>query len=397
MDPSIPPYGPPQGERDLASIADITSHAFAMPVADSIAWLQKITALGALPRVQREGGAVTSTLVIIPMGQWLGGRRVAMAGVAGVGVAPASRGLGSGKRLMREGLREMKALGFPLSVLYPATQPIYQRVGYGQAGSRFELRVPVSALVGFQERSLSVRPVEAADVPVLQELYRRQAQARHGWLDRGPYIWHRVANPRGETAHGFLVEGREGVEGYLYLTRRPQPGSLRYELSLTDLVARTPAAGRRLLGFLGDHRSLATDAVWRGGAADPFLHLLQEQTHEVKLLFQWMMRLLDVPVALQSRGYPAGLSGALHLEVEDDLFPENQGRFVLEVAGGEAEVRAGGDGDLKLNARALASLYTGFLSPWALQLAGMLEGREDALRTASALFAGMPPTMPDMF
>ena len=37
-------------------------------------------------------GAVTATALPIPMGQWFGGRRVAMAGIGGVGVAPSARG-----------------------------------------------------------------------------------------------------------------------------------------------------------------------------------------------------------------------------------------------------------------------------------------------------------------
>ncbi|HEX8819275.1 MAG TPA: sterol carrier protein domain-containing protein, partial [Archangium sp.] len=217
-------------------------------------------------------------------------------------------------------------------------------------------------------------------------------------LDRTAYTWNRVTHPKGETAYGYLVEGAAGVEGYLYLTRRPlQPRDLRQEINLTDVVALTPAAGRRLLSFIGDHGSLATEVVWRGGPADPLLFLLREQTYQVKSLFQWMLRVLDVPAALQARGYPAGHSGALHLEVDDDLFPENRGRFVLEVDNGEAEVRPGGDGDMKLHVRALAALYSGFLSPDALRFSGALEADEVSLRTASALFAGPPPAMPDMF
>jgi predicted acetyltransferase len=269
-------------------------------------------------------------------------------------------------------------------------------MGFEQAGSRFEIRVQLSGL-DFQERTLSLRPVEESDLPALHDVYRRFAQRQQGWLDRSPHLWNRVTHPKGETAYGYLVEGSAGVEGYLYLTRRLLPRDLKQELNLTDLVALTPAAGRRLLSFIGDHRSLATEVVWRGGPVDPILFLLREQTYQLKHLFHWMLRVLDVRTALQARGYPAGLSGALHLEVDDDLFPENRGRFVLEVEGGEAEVRPGGDGDIRLHVRTLAALYSGFLSPDALQLAGALEADETSLRTATALFSGPPPAMPDMF
>lgn len=396
MEPTVAQFGPPQGERELAAVDDIVSQAFALTPDEARVMARKVEAGGAHVRVLREGGAVAATLSFFLMGQWWGGRRVPLVGIGGVGVAPAFRGSGTGTRLMQACLRELRAQGVPLVSLYPSTQPLYRRVGFEQAGSRFESRVQVLGL-DIQERSLSLRPVEESDMPALHDVYRRHAQRQQGWLDRGPYIWNRITQPRGEIAYGFLVEGQAGVEGYVYLTRRRAPQGFKQELSLTDLVALTPAAGRRLLSFIGDHRSLATEVVWRGGSEDPLLFLLREQTYEVKLLYHWMLRVLDVPAALQARGYPAGFSGALHLDVDDDLFPENRGRFVLEVENGEAEVRPGGDGDVKLHVRALAPLYSGFLLPSALQLAGVLQADEDSLRTATTLFSGPPPAMPDMF
>ena len=162
-------------------------------------------------------------------------------------------------------------------------------------------------------------------------------------------------------------------------------------------MALTPRAARRLLSFLGDHRSLAREVCWSGSPSDPLLLLFEEQSYGVKLLFHWMLRVLDVPVALESRGYPAGVRGALHLEIEDPLFPSNSGRFLLEVEDGQGRVRAGGEGKLRLDVRALAPLYTGLLSPAALQAVGKLDADEGSLGLASALFAGPAPTMTDMF
>ncbi|OJT27482.1 GNAT family N-acetyltransferase [Archangium sp. Cb G35] len=396
MDTTAPDFGPPQGEREHTAAADIWAQAFALSLEDARGWQKKIEAGEARVGVLREGGSVAATIVLIPMGQWFNGRRVPMAGIGGVGVAPERRGQGTATRLMRSALRELRGQGVPLASLYPATQPLYRRVGFEQSGSRQEIRVQLHGL-DFQERTLALRPVTEADVPALRDVYRRYAQRQQGWIDRTAYTWNRVTHPREETAYGYLVEGPAGIEGYVYLTRRVVSQGLFQELNLTDIVALTPAAGRRLLSFLGDHRSMAQEVVWRGGPADPLLFQLREQTYEVKHLLHWMLRLLDVPAALQARGYPAGLSGALHLEVEDDLFPENHGRFVLEVENGEAEVRRGGDGDVKLHVRALAPLYSGFLSPAALQGAGALEADESSLRTAAAIFSGPPPAMPDMY
>jgi predicted acetyltransferase len=386
-------FGPPRDEQELSAAADIMMHSYAMAPADAAAWTQRVGMKDL--RLLREGGRVVGTLVFIPMGQWYGGRDVPMVGVGGVGVSPLYRGQGTATRLMQGVLREARESGAPLSALYPATQPLYRRVGYELAGARYEVRVQVPG-IDARERTLALRPIEERDEAAVIACYQHMARARQGWLSRGPYVWSRVRAPRVGMAHGYLVEGASGVEGYVYLVRKQTVG-FKQEMIASDLVANTPAAARRLLSFLGDHRSLATEVSWFGGADDPLLLLLREQTYSVKLDMQWMVRVLDVAKALEARGWPAGLSGALHLEVEDDLFPENQGRFVLEVSDGVARVRRGGDGRLRTHVRGLAPLYTGFWSAEVLRAMGALEADDASVRTAGALFSGPQPSIRDMF
>ncbi|MDC0709854.1 GNAT family N-acetyltransferase [Stigmatella sp. ncwal1] len=388
-----PRFSPPEGAAEREAVIDIEAQSFALAPPDAAAMVEKVGLANF--RVLRERGEVVAMALPIPMGQWYGGRRVPMAGVGGVGVSPRARGQGTATQLMREVLQEMRGAGFPLSVLYPSTQTLYRRVGYEQAGSRYEIRAQVEGL-DFRERALALRPIRETDHAVLQDVYRRQAASRHGFLDRVPHIWNRVHSPRNETAYGFLVEGAQGVEGYVYLVRRRKV-EYKQELVLTDFVALTPTAARRLLSFLGDHKSLALEAVWSGGPADPWLFLLQEQTYQVKLLYHWMLRVLDVPAALEARGYPEGLSGTLHLEVEDELFSENRGRFMLHVSEGKGRVERGGEGQMRLNIRALAPLYSGFLTPEALRSVGALAAEDACVRRAAAIFTSPPPVLPDMF
>ncbi len=386
-------FGPPRDAQEVSAVSDIVMHSFGLSRADLAAWAQRTG--NENMRVLREGGQVAASLISIPMGQWFGGRSVPMVGVGTVGVSPVHRGRGTATRLMGHLLREARASGAPLSTLFPATQPLYRRVGYEHAGARYEIRAQVPALV-LGERTLSLRAIEPKDEAAVTACYQRLARTRPGWLDRGDVLWGRVRVLRGEPAHGYLVEGASGVEGYVYLVRR-QVEPLKLELVVTDLVASTPAAARRLLSFLGDHHSLAKEAVWFGGGDEPLLMLLKEQSYAVKLHFHWMVRVLDVAAALEARGWPAGAAGALHLEVEDDLFPENSGRFVLEVSDGVARVRRGGEGRMRLHVRSLAPLYTGFYRAEGLRAAGALEADDDSVRVAMNLFSGPQPSMRDMF
>jgi predicted acetyltransferase len=134
-----------------------------------------------------------------------------------------------------------------------------------------------------------------------------------------------------------------------------------YDLQIRDWVAITPAAGQRLWTFFADHRSLGQSVSWQGPSIDPCLSLLPEQTHQVEQLERWLVRVIDVPKALSLRGYPPEVEAQLHLDVMDPLLPKNTGRYILDVSQGQGAVTTGGLGELQVNIRGLAPLYTGFI------------------------------------
>ncbi len=85
-------------------------------------------------RIARRRGEIAGVLGLIKMGQWFGGRSVPMTGITCVAVAPEHRSAGVATRLVVEALEEIHREGVPISVLYPAPQPVYRRAGSEQAG-----------------------------------------------------------------------------------------------------------------------------------------------------------------------------------------------------------------------------------------------------------------------
>ncbi|HEX7877811.1 MAG TPA: GNAT family N-acetyltransferase, partial [Candidatus Eisenbacteria bacterium] len=304
-------------------------------------------------------------------------------------------GLGAGTRLMQAALREAREAGYPLSGLYPATQPIYRSVGYEQAGTRWKTSVD-AAKIDVKDHALLVSPITDADHPAIREVYAAKARRHEGHLDRNEYIWKRVFKPKGEPPRGMKVVGDSGIEGYVVLTKVPREGS-KADFSCLDVATLTPAAGRRILSLFADHKSLADRFTWYGGPDDPLLYLLREQEPEMEAQTFWMLRLLDVPKALELRGYAPGRAGELHLRVEDPLFPENDGPWVLSVEGGRGHVVPGGRGSFRVSIRGLAPLYSGFLRAGVLAAIGWVNAPSDELATAASLFDGPAPWTPDMY
>jgi len=379
-----------RGEID--AVAAVESWAFGFSVPESRAWLERADLSNV--RVARRSARVVGALLEIRMGQWFGGRSVTNLGLAGVAVAPEARGGRVALELVVDSLRAARAAGTCVSTLYPATLTLYRAAGYELAGSRFRWTL-VSKKLPRDGSDLAVQVIEPGHAGDVESLYREVASGRSGYLDRGPYVWQRVRDPRGSEARGYLVCGASGeLEGYTYLA--PRGSEAERQLVVTDLVARTPGALRRLVRLVADHQSTVPTTIFHGAAADPLLFALPESAGRVELTDHWMLRIVHLERALSERGYPP-LARTVDFAVTDPHMPENAGSFRLEVAGGVGRVERGGRGSVRLDVRGLAALYTGFLPPADLARAGMVEADEASLRVLHELFAGPAPAMTDFF
>ena len=383
-------------DSDLEALAPLVAWAFGGTAAKSIQWLSGMAATSASVRVLREGAVLRAGLCEIPMGQWFGGARVEMLGIAGVAVAPEARGGGIAKRLMHEMLVAARERRVAVSTLYPATMTLYRSVGYELAGSRYRYSAQLLRLPRAQSE-LALVPLPSSREAEAEAMYRELAREQTGYLDRGGYIWNRVRAPEGVPARGLLVEGAHGVEGYVYV-KQQSTGEWAYDLMVTDLVAKTGAAARRILTFLADHRSTGNRAHWFAGSVLPFAFEFPERVFDVTLTDYWMLRLVHVEAALEQRGYPKSLEAELDLEVEDPTLPANSGRYVLRLAAGQASVERGtGVGRIRIQSRGLAALYTGFATPAALVRAQLLTAGSDDLGLLGAAFGSGAPGLVDHF
>lgn len=105
-----------------------------------------------------------------------------------------------------------------------------------------------------------------------------------------------------------------------------------------------------------------------------------------------MLRLVDVPAALDGRGYPAGVDAAVTLTVDDPELPGNTGGWRLTVSGGagKTEPVTPDPAALRLGPNGLAALYAGFPLP-TLRAAGLVSGGDpDTDPLLDTLFAAQP-------
>jgi predicted acetyltransferase len=299
---------------------------------------------------------------------------------------------------MRRVLQEARERGVAAAALYASTWALYRSVGFECAGTR-HLATLSPAQVPVLEHGLPVRQATHDDRPAVEALYRELAPAYDGHLDRGGYIWPRLYDVRfGVAAHGLLVHDDDGLAGYVYYRKHPPvAGSFRHRVEICDLLARSPAAWRRLWTVIADMSTMVETVELPSAPHDPlFLHH-PEPRFRMTLLENFFARITDLVAFLEGRGYAPGMCGRVELLLHDDVLTDQSGAWCLEVQDGHGHVTRGGKGTVRIDARGLASWATGLLPLTTLSQLGRAEGPPAALRLADGLTTGPAPWMREMF
>lgn len=350
-----------------------------------------------------DGARVAGTSRAVAFDQWVGGARVPCAGVSGVAVLPEHRGRGLAGELMRQLLQRRRESGDAVSVLYPANAALYRRLGYEYAGLRPRFSAPVADLPSSRGE---VAEMAEGDISAVMACFSRYASAHTGPVESAdPSRWasHILAHKgEGVQQRTVVVPGDQGVAGYASYFQEGSFDNGGFGVTCKHLVALDARALRTLLGYFRRFENAAAQFAWHGPpSTGPTGLALSSTAFSIgPALRRWMGRVLDVPRALEARGYPPSVAAEVVVGVEDPLFPANAGPWTLHVEHGQARVApapAPAAAGRPLPIGLLSALYTGFATPADLVVLGAMDDDDPRLAPLSALFAGPVPWMPDFF
>jgi predicted acetyltransferase len=209
-----------------------------------------------------------------------------------------------------------------------------------------------------------------------------------------------MGNPMQMDHHrAVVVRGDEGIEGYLSFVNEADQGSLdvSFKLACRHLVASSAEGLRSLIEYARGFRGLGTALVFTGPPDEPLALLVDEQNVSREREFRWMLRLLDVPGALEGRGYPAASEEAV-IAVDDPMFPENRGPWRISAEDGKVSVSPAEGAHVRpITIGTLSSMYSGYLSPFDAARIGLMDADDPAVPALARLFAGPAPFMLDWF
>ncbi len=335
-----------------------------------------------------------------------GGAVTAMGGLTMVGVRPTHRRRGLLNRLMTAHFDDCRDRGEWVSGLFASESSIYGRYGFGDAAPAIEVEINGPA-AGVPAATDGVRLVDIEEArKAFPEVYEQIRPQRPGRLSRSEPWWeHRhfrdpEAWRRGASGRRYVVAYRDGV-AVGYCTYRQKE---KWERGIPSGTVRVgelfgiDAAAQLSLWSLVCSVDLFPNVEADMLPADFELPMQVANPRMVqrRILDGLYVRILDVPGALEARGY--SVDDSLVLEIEDTMGVAG-GKFRLEVSHEGAMCGATSDeADLKLDVATLSSLYLGADGAGPLHRVGKIEGDIHAVRRFdAAMRSDIAPSCPEMF
>jgi predicted acetyltransferase len=342
------------------------------------------------------GEDIVAQAFLFPLEAWFGGRAVRVGAIASVATAPEARGQGVATALLHHLHVSADVRGDALTMLYAFRHRFYARLDYGTSSSRKRLAIEPSSIPAAW-RTLAracVRRARGEDKDLMMRAYVRAASRTSGWLTRTDAFWDRHLSR--ERRQFLVTDG-----GYVAFQLRQAEAHASTTLAVDELVADDDVTRRALLGSLGAMRDQVAEIELEVDANDPLeLALLDPDgrrfgtdavEHDLGTIVGGpMLRIEDVPRALEARGYPA--DGALDVVVHG---AGEELAVSVRVRDGRAEVSAalGAAGALRTTRAALASVLYGGLRVSDAARLGLLDADARTLGRADAIFA-LPPLAP---
>ena len=350
------------------------------------------------PAAAKVPGRIVTTMTSIQYAAWVGGRRHATLGVAGVAVAPDARRRGHARAIMIEGMRRARAAGATLSALYPFRHDFYASLGYATAVERRAWTFDPRDLPVYPEHE-RVRLAGAGDLERVMASYDRVMRRSTLMVERSADYWRRRVLADGRSFLAFYEDGTGEPRGYLVFSYEEYEDGRLTELHVQELVAEHEEAFRGLLGHLAALRDQFREISCvlppeerldlrlrnprdRGAVMGP-----GSEHYGPRVLYGAMARVLDVAALIEGREG----DGRVRLEISDPQLPENDGAFDLAVED------VGRAGPARMGIGPFSQLALGYATATELRRAGHLEADDAATAALDRAFADPAPAMLDYF
>ncbi|HEY9327226.1 MAG TPA: GNAT family N-acetyltransferase [Streptomyces sp.] len=347
-------------------------------------------------RVAVRGGRVVAGGLGLLVDQFFGGAPIPSACLGDGCVAPEERGDHLATDMATERLRPLIERGAVLSTIVTTSTGYARRLGWEAPADVFAWTVATDDLKrSFTDEDFEVEHGHTAEAVALQQQLARQW---NGPVHR-PIWWTRWKQDKSNlTTYRFARAGHTTAGLLTLATKRHERHGMC--LVVHDFWAASQPAAVAMLAFLGRHNTRARLIDFRRGTLPPYptlLHQLRHHRTTAEAWHPWMLRILDVPEAIRLRGWPADLTTASPIEIENES--GDWGRWMFQVKDGAAElVPTRVKGQVSFTRRQLAVWYAGgYRSTASARMAGVHALSGEGLATVVRSTTELEPWLPDHF
>ena len=327
-------------------------------------------------------------------GMWL-----PMAGLSGVASPPERRRQGFVGELLKASLREYREREWPIAALRPFEHDFYARYGWATGCRYHTATVDPAALSAVRSAATGeFRRVEPDEHATLEPVFEK-------WLDgvnlatRRSADWWRdrvfQAHDTERFCYAWLREGEP--RGYLLYRVRDDDDRC---LVVDEMAAADHEASLNLLRFCHNHDSQVSTVELYGHDHDRLLDIITDRDAiEVEVAAGKMVRIVDVPAALEAIPYPGVDDADLTIAVDDPHAPWNDATFTIEVTEGVATVATtDADPAASVDIGTLSQLLVGYCSAErARRIGGLDVCSMEAIDALTELFPESEVFLPESF
>ena len=382
-------------DKQVEAMAQVDAGSFGSTIELSRQWLKTFRTHGVLRSATRDG-RVVGTYLVARCSQHFGGKPVAAGAVSSVAVAIDQRRQGVAGTMMRDLINVARVEKMALAPLWAATVRLYRRWGWEVARQSTNLTVAPRVLAAL---SGSGQSVIDPDLERVNKLRRSIAPTYDGFFDVPPW-WNDVPEfPPNLPEHRFSVGWEEN--GVLTGFTRFAVGAGGPTVAVYHLFAATPDALRGLLSVVGSAESMAETVEFQRitlPPTNPLGFLLPEPAASIGIHARsyWMQRIVDVPLAVSSRGWRTDVTAHAEIEVIDPVDAQPT-RWTIDLDNGAGQAKAGGNGTVQIGIGALSNWYCGATSMSQLRALGLVSGPDQEIQALDSMIEPRPLWMADFF
>lgn len=349
------------------------------------------------PRALFEDDELTAICRLLEFEARCRGEWISLGGLRAVATPPEYRRGGRAATLLRQSLAEFAEREIPLVVLWPFDHDFYASTGWASAGKHATYRFPPAALepIAANETGRLFRP-SPDDWERLRRVNQADGEETSLTLHRTENWWrHRVFEQSGTRRHVYAWERDGTVESYVAYT--VAGGEDDRTLTVRDVAAVDDRAFRHVCWLLFTHDSQVETVELPGNPGHAPGELLDRvaapESVTCELDHGAMVRVADVPTALEAIPYPGDVATEFVLDVDDGLVDWNDGSFHVAIEDGDAQCErvegAREQADVSVSVGTLSQLVVGYGTVGRAQRAGDLMIHGDELE--EALGRAFPP------